>query len=163
MDFTQNMLDVANAKLEKLHYRNVSFLQGDAMDLPFADNTFQAVTNGFALRNVVDIQKTISEMARVTVPGGRVVCIDVSVPQFFLFRWFFNVYYYKVVPIMGHAVDKNKKIAERFPAYTWLAESLRTLPPQEEIKQMFLNAGMRDASYKGVGFGAATIYWGTKQ
>ena len=65
-------------------YRNVSFVQGDAMDLPFADNTFQAVTNGFALRNVVDIQKTISEMARVTAPGGRVVCIDVSVPQFFL-------------------------------------------------------------------------------
>ena len=104
------------------------------MALPFADNTFQAATNGFALRNVVDIQKTISEMARVVAPGGRVVCIDVSVPQFFLFRWFFNVYYYKLVPIMGHQVDKNKKIGSKFPAYTWLAESLRTLPPQEEIR-----------------------------
>lgn len=163
LDFTQNMLDVANAKLAVLRYRNVSFVQGDAMALPFADNTFQAATNGFALRNVVDIQKTISEMARVVAPGGRVVCIDVSVPQFFLFRWFFNVYYYKFVPIMGHAVDKNKKIGSKFPAYTWLAESLRTLPPQEEIKQMFLNAGLRDAEYQGVGFGAATIYWGTKQ
>ena len=157
------MLDVANKKLEKLQYRNVSFVQGDAMALPFEDNTFQAVTNGFALRNVLDIQKTISEMARVTAPGGRVVCIDVSVPQFFLFRWFFNLYYYKLVPIIGHQVDKNKKIGSKFPAYTWLAESLKTLPPQEEIKQMFLNAGMRDAEYKGVGFGAATIYWGTKQ
>ena len=163
LDFTQSMLDVANAKLEKYHYRNVTFVQGDAMDLPFADGSFQAVTNGFALRNVLDIQKTISEMARVTAPGGRVVCIDVSVPQFFLFRWFFNIYYYKLVPIMGHAVDKNKKIGSKFPAYTWLAESLRTLPPQEEIRQMFLNAGLRDAQYKGVGFGAATIYWGTRQ
>lgn len=163
LDFTQNMLDVANEKLQKLHYRNVSFIQGDAMALPFEDNTFQAATNGFALRNVVDIQKTISEMARVVVPGGRVVCIDVSVPQFFLFRWFFNLYYFKLVPIIGHQVDQNKKIGSKFPAYTWLAESLKTLPPQEEIKQMFLNAGMRDAEYKGVGFGAATIYWGTKQ
>ena len=72
LDFTQSMLDVANAKLAKLRYRNVSFVQGDAMALPFADNTFQAATNGFALRNVVDIQKTISEMARVVAPGGRV-------------------------------------------------------------------------------------------
>ena len=163
LDFTQSMLDVANAKLEKLRYKNVSFVQGDAMDLPFEDNSFQAVTNGFALRNVVDIQKTISEMARVTAPGGRVVCIDVSVPQFFLFRWFFNIYYYKIVPIMGHAVDKNKKIGSKFPAYTWLAESLKTLPPQDEIKQMFVNAGLDDADYKGVGFGASTIYWGTKR
>jgi demethylmenaquinone methyltransferase/2-methoxy-6-polyprenyl-1,4-benzoquinol methylase len=163
LDFTQSMLDVANAKLEKLRYKNVSFVQGDVMDLPFEDNSFQAVTNGFALRNVVDIQKTISEMARVTAPGGRVVCIDVSVPQFFLFRWFFNIYYYKIVPIMGHAVDKNKKIGSKFPAYTWLAESLKTLPPQDEIKQMFVNAGLDDADYKGVGFGASTIYWGTKR
>lgn len=162
LDFTQGMLDVANAKLAKLRYRNVSFVQGDAMALPFADNTFQAATNGFALRNVVDIQQTISEMARVVAPGGRVVCIDVSVPQFFLCRWFFNVYYYKLVPIMGHRVDKNKKIGSKFPAYTWLAESLRALPPQEEIRQMFVKAGLQDAAYKGVGFGAATIYWGTK-
>ncbi len=163
LDFTQSMLDVANAKLEKLRYKNVSFVQGDAMALPFEDNSFRAVTNGFALRNVVDIQKTISEMARVTAPGGRVVCIDVSVPKFFLFRWFFNIYYYKFVPIMGHAVDKNKKIGSKFPAYTWLAESLKTLPPQDEIKQMFINAGLDDADYRGVGFGASTIYWGTKR
>ena len=64
---------------------------------------------------------------------------------------------------MGHAVDKNTKIGSKFPAYTWLAESLRALPPQEEIRQMFRNAGLRDAQYKGVGFGAATIYWGTRE
>jgi len=162
LDFTQSMLDIANQKLENYRYKNVSFVQGDAMNLPFEDESFQAVTNGFALRNVVDIQKTIDEMARVTTPGGRVVCIDVSVPKFFLFRWFFNIYYYKIVPIMGHAVDKNKKIGSKFPAYTWLAESLKTLPPQDEIKQMFINAGLKDVDYKGVGFGASTIYWGTK-
>ena len=60
------------------------------------------------------------------------------------------------------AVDKNTKIASKFPAYTWLAESLKTLPPQDEIKQMFINAGLKDVDYKGVGFGASTIYWGTK-
>ena len=109
LDFTQSMLDIANQKLENYRYKNVSFVQGDAMNLPFEDESFQAVTNGFALRNVVDIQKTIDEMARVTTPGGRVVCIDVSVPKFFLFRWFFNIYYYKIVPIMGHAVDKTQK------------------------------------------------------
>ena len=162
LDFTQSMLDVANAKLKTTGFQNLTFVQGDAMNLPFEDNSFQAATNGFALRNVVDIQKTISEMARVVTPGGRVVCIDVSVPQFFLFRWFFNFYYYKLVPIIGHQVDKNKKIGSKFPAYTWLAESLKTLPPQNEIRDMFTKAGLKDAKYKGVGFGAATIYWGTK-
>lgn len=162
LDFTQSMLDIANQKLEAHRYQNVRFVQGDAMALPFEDETFQAVTNGFALRNVVNIQKTIDEMARVTASGGRVVCIDVSVPKFFLFRWFFNIYYYKIVPIMGHTVDKNKKIGSKFPAYTWLAESLKTLPPQDEIKKMFLNAGLKEVDYKGVGFGASTIYWGTK-
>ena len=162
LDFTQNMLDVANEKLAKTDYQNITFVRGDAMDLPFGDNTFQAATNGFALRNVLDIPKTIQEMARVVTPGGRVVCIDVSRPKFFLFRWFFNIYYFKIVPIMGHLVDKNKKINSQIPAYTWLAESLKSLPSQDKIKEMFIEAGLVDVDYKGVGFGAATVYWGTK-
>ena len=163
LDFTQSMLDVAEEKLKRLSYKNVSFVQGDAMALPFKDNSFQAATNGFALRNVMDIQKTISEMARVVCPGGRVVCIDVSVPRFFLFRWFFNLYYYKFVPLFGHRVDQNKKIGSKYPAYTWLAESLKTLPSRDEIQKMYVRVGLSNAHYKSVGFGAATIYWGTKE
>lgn len=162
LDFTQGMLEIAKEKLAKTAIQNIEFVQGDAMALPFADNTFQAATNGFALRNVLDIPKTIQEMARVVTPGGRVVCIDVSRPKFFLFRWFFNLYYFKIVPRLGHRVDGNKAIGSKYPAYTWLAESLKTLPSQDKIKQMFIDAGLKDVGYKGLGFGAATVYWGTK-
>lgn len=162
LDFTENMLQIANAKLKQSGLTGLSFVQGDAMALPFADNTFDAATNGFALRNVLDIQKVISEMARVVKSGGRVVCIDVSRPKNLFCRAFFNVYYFKVVPILGHLVDKNKAVGGKFPAYTWLAESLKTFPDQEKIKQMYLNAGLKDVHYQGVGFGAATVYWGSK-
>lgn len=132
------------------------------MALPFADNTFDAATNGFALRNVLDIPKTIAEMARVVRPGGRVVCIDVSRPQNPLFRAFFNVYFFKIVPLIGHMVDRNKAVGGKFPAYTWLAESLKTFPDQETLKSYFIAAGLKEVGYKGLGFGAATVYWGTK-
>ena len=162
LDFTENMLAIANKKLAETDLVNLEFVQGDAMALPFADNTFDAATNGFALRNVLDIPKTIAEMARVVRPGGRVVCIDVSRPQNPLFRAFFNVYFFKIVPLIGHMVDRNKALGGKFPAYTWLAESLKTFPDQETLKSYFIAAGLKEVGYKGLGFGAATVYWGTK-
>ena len=72
------------------------------------------------------------------------------------------MYYFKVVPFIGHKVDKNKTIGNKYPAYTWLAESLKTFPDQDKIKQMFIDAGLQQAGYKGLGFGAATVYWGKK-
>lgn len=162
LDFTENMLTIAKEKLARTDLIGLEFVQGDAMALPFADNTFDAATNGFALRNVLDIEKVIGEMARVVKSGGRVVCIDVSRPQNPLFRAFFNVYYFKAVPLLGHIVDKNKAVGGKFPAYTWLAESLKTFPNQEKIKEMYENVGLKDVHYKGLGFGAATVYWGTK-
>ncbi len=162
LDFTENMLAIANKKLAETDLVNLEFVQGDAMALPFADNTFDAATNGFALRNVLDIPKTIAEMARVVRPGGRVVCIDVSRPQNPLFRAFFNVYFFKIVPLIGHMVDRNKAVGGKFPAYTWLAESLKTFPDQETLKSYFIAAGLKEVGYKGLGFGAATVYWGTK-
>lgn len=162
LDFTENMLAIANKKLAETDLVNLEFVQGDAMNMPFEDDTFDAATNGFALRNVLDIPKTIQEMTRVVKPGGRVVCIDVSRPQNPLFRSFFNIYFFKIVPLIGHMVDRNKAVGGKFPAYTWLAESLKTFPNQETIKRYFLAAGLKEVGYKGLGFGAATIYWGTK-
>lgn len=162
LDFTEKMLSIANKKRAEKDWGDLEFIRGDALALPFADNSFDAATNGFALRNVSDIPSTIKEMARVVKPGGRVVCIDVSRPQNPLFRAFFNVYYFKVVPIIGHIVDGNKAVGGKYPAYTWLAESLKTLPNQKTIRHYFMAAGLKDCNYKGVGFGAATIYWGTK-
>jgi len=162
LDFSENMLEVANAKLEQNPQKNMQFVQGDAMNLPFEDGMFDAITNGFALRNVLDIPKTISEMARVAKPGGKVVCIDVSRPKNIFCRMFFNVYYFHVVPLLGKLMGNKQKVADTMEPYKWLAESLRTFPNQDTILSYFEQAGLKDCGYKGVGFGASTVYWGTK-
>jgi demethylmenaquinone methyltransferase/2-methoxy-6-polyprenyl-1,4-benzoquinol methylase len=163
LDFSENMLTVANEKLNSRDNKNITFVQGNALQLPFEDNFFDAATNGFALRNVVDISQAIREMARVVKPGGKVVCLEVSRPLNRFFRLGFNVYFFKVVPLIGRLVDKGKAIDGKYPAYTWLPESLKTFPDQEKLKSIFLEAGLQDVKYYGVGFGAATVHVGTKK
>lgn len=162
LDFSEKMLEAAEAKKSEHPNLNVQFVQGDALALPFADNSFNAVTNGFALRNVSDISQAIREMARVTEEGGRVVCIDVSRPSFPPARLFFNFYYFKVVPWLGDHIVSGEQISNGYSAYTWLAESLRTFPPRKEIAQMFRDAGLAGVEVRPVGFGASTIYSGIK-
>lgn len=162
LDFSSNMLQAARAKQKEHPECNVQFVEGDALALPFPDDSFDAATSGFALRNVSDIPLAIREMARVVEVGGKVVCIDVSRPSFPPARVFFNFYYFKVVPWLGSHLVSPQTISNGFPAYTWLAESLRTFPPRHEIAQMFRDAGLTAVEVRPVGFGAATIYSGIK-
>ena len=141
---------------------HVQFVQGDALALPFPDDSFDAATSGFALRNVSDIPLAIREMARVVKVGGKVICIDVSRPSFPPAHAFFSLYYFKIVPWLGSHLVSGKTISNGYPAYTWLAESLRTFPPRKEIAQMFRDAGLTGVEVRPVGFGAATIYSGVK-
>ncbi|MDO4281612.1 MAG: bifunctional demethylmenaquinone methyltransferase/2-methoxy-6-polyprenyl-1,4-benzoquinol methylase UbiE [Peptococcaceae bacterium] len=162
LDFSANMLETANAKRAEHPSLNVQFVEGDAMNLPFPDESFDAATNGFALRNVKDIPKVIQEMARVVEIGGKVVCIDVSRPTFPPARAFFDLYYFKIVPWLGNHLVSAEQISDGYTAYTWLAESLRTFPPPKELAQMFRDAGLTSVEIKPVGFGAATIISGIK-
>jgi demethylmenaquinone methyltransferase/2-methoxy-6-polyprenyl-1,4-benzoquinol methylase len=162
LDFSEKMLEVAQAKVKNLGYNNVNFIKGDALKLPFEDNTFTVVTNGFALRNVVDISKAILEMTRVVKPGGRVVCLEVSRPFNPILRLGFNLYFFKIVPIIGRLVDKGKAIDNKYPAYTWLPESLKNFPDQEKLKAIFWAAGLEQVKYFGLGGGAVTVHVGKK-
>ncbi|KJS83741.1 MAG: hypothetical protein JM58_12130 [Peptococcaceae bacterium BICA1-8] len=162
LDFSENMLAVAKEKLAVSAAKNINFIQGDALELPFEENSFDAATNGFALRNVTDIPKAIREMARVVKPGGKVVCLEVSRPQNPLLRLGFNIYFFKIVPIIGRLVDKGKTIDNKYPAYTWLPESLKTFPDQEKLKAIFWGAGLEQVQYYGLGAGAVTVHVGTK-
>ena len=162
LDFSAHMLEAARAKEKEHPNCHVQFVEGDALALPFPDDSFDAATSGFALRNVKDIPLAIREMARVVRVGGKVVCIDVSRPSFPPARAFFNLYYFKIVPWLGSHLVSAKTISNGFPAYTWLAESLRTFPPRKEIAQMFRDAGLTAVEVRPVGFGAATIYSGIK-
>lgn len=162
LDFSSEMLVEARAKAPHKVTADVRFVQGDALDTGLAGNSFDAATSGFALRNVTDIPKAIEEMARLVRPGGRVVCIEVSRPSFPLSRLFFNQYYYRFVPWLGEKLVSNEVIDGNYSPYAWLAESLRHFPDRKVIRSYFKDAGLLEVKARPVGFGAVTIYSGTK-
>lgn len=136
--------------------RVVRFLAADALTLPFPDNTFDCVTTGFAMRNVTDIPRAFREMCRVTKPGGRVVCLEVAKPRFALVRAGHQVYFNRIVPLIGRVVTGNAE------AYTYLPESARNFPPPPVLQEIMAGAGLRDVRFKLLGLGAVAVHTGMK-
>jgi demethylmenaquinone methyltransferase / 2-methoxy-6-polyprenyl-1,4-benzoquinol methylase len=134
----------------------VYFVGADALALPFADNIFDSVTTGFAMRNVTDIEAAFREMYRVVRPGGRVVCLEVGRPEWALTRAFHGVYTRRVVPLLG------KLIAGDSDAYTYLPSSMGRFPPPRELAAIMRSAGLRNVRWKQLTMGAAAVHAGTK-
>lgn len=158
LDFVQEMLDVAEAKTTLKGYGRdrITFVRGDAMSLPFADNTFDVATIGFALRNVTDILTVLREMTRVVRPGGQVVSLELSKPTFAPFRAVYYFYFYRILPWIGALA-----VGKRAP-YAWLPTSLTDFPGRIELESLFAQAGLvRIASYPLTG-GIAALHVGHK-
>jgi demethylmenaquinone methyltransferase / 2-methoxy-6-polyprenyl-1,4-benzoquinol methylase len=134
----------------------VYFAGADALQLPFADNTFDCVTSGFAMRNVTDIAGAFGEMRRVVKPGGRVVCLEVGRPRWIIARLFHALYTRKIVPLMGKLIGGDSD------AYTYLPSSMGKFPPPDELARIMRGAGLRDILWKQLTFGAVAVHWGVK-
>ena len=106
LDFSENMLEVGKQKTASLE--NIQLVHGDAMNLPFDDNSFDYVTIGFGLRNVPDYLSALKEMHRVLKPGGMVVCLETSQPTLPLFKQIYSLYFKFVMPIFGKMFAKSK-------------------------------------------------------
>lgn len=156
LDFSENMLKVAEEKLAKTPLKNVSFINGDAMDLPFPDNSFDYVTIGFGLRNVPDYKRVLKEMHRVCKPGGQVVCLETSQPTLFGYRQLYYFYFQHIMPLFG------KIFAKSYDEYAWLNESAREFPGKEELKEMFLNVGFKEVKVKSYSGGVAAMHLAIK-
>lgn len=158
LDFSQNMIEQGKKKIEKLNLQEqVKLVNGNAMDLPYADNTFDFVTIGFALRNVPDIEKTLSEMARVAKPGGMIVSLEASKPTWKPFRKLYFFYFYKILPWLG------KLFADSYEQYSWLPESLTNFPEQQELARMFEKAGLENVKVYPLNWGVAALHIGYKR
>ncbi len=157
IDFCEEMLKIADKNLRKTSYQGiVRFMQGNAVDLPFPDNTFDCATIGFALRNVPDIRKTIEEMARVVKPGGRVVNLELGKPSMIGFKQAYWLYFEKILPVMGRI-----GIGKSGP-YSYLPNSVKHFPHQREIKELFTEIGLADARYYDLTGGIAAVHVGVK-
>ncbi|HBV88023.1 demethylmenaquinone methyltransferase [Desulfosporosinus sp.] len=157
LDFSQKMLEVAEKSLvQASNVGSVRFLHGNAMELPFQDNSFDGVTVGWGLRNLPDLQRGLREMIRTVKPGGKVVSLDMAKPSLIGFKQAYWLYFDKLVPFMG------KVWARKASAYQYLHDSAREFPAQEELVRIFTECGLEEAHYNNLAGGVVAIVSGTK-
>jgi len=150
-DFSVGMLAVG--KRAKPH---LPFVAGDGTKLPFADDTFDAVTISFGLRNIVDPDAGLRELRRVTKPGGRVVVCEFSSPTWAPFRTVYIEYLMKALPAVARAVSSSPD------AYVYLAESIRAWPDQAGLAQRLQSAGWSAVKWRNLSGGIVALHHGTK-
>lgn len=157
LDFSRNMLDIGQAKVNKESLSDqITLVQGNAMSLPFEDNSFDYVTIGFGLRNVPDYEQVLREMHRVVKPGGLVVCLEMSKPTWQPFKGIYYFYFEKLMPWI------SKVLVKRYEEYSWLPESLKTFPDMRALAEMFRGVGLRDVKAYAFFGGVAALHIGTK-
>ena len=149
-DFSLGMLRVG--KQARPH---LSFTAGDGTRLPFADNTFDAVTISFGLRNIVDPQAGLRELLRVTRPGGRLVVCEFSHPTWAPFRTVYIEYLMKALPPIARAVSSSPD------AYVYLAESIRAWPDQEGLAGRISEAGWGEVKWRNLSGGIVALHHAT--
>ncbi|NHC39096.1 demethylmenaquinone methyltransferase [Bacillus sp. MM2020_1] len=156
LDFSQNMLNVGIEKVKDLGLNQVKLIHGNAMELPFPDNSFDYVTIGFGLRNVPDYLQVLKEMHRVVKPGGIAVCLETSQPTLIGYKQLYYFYFRFIMPMFG------KLFAKSYREYAWLHESARDFPGMRELAKMFEQAGFKDVKYRPYSGGAAAVHIGKK-
>ncbi len=152
-DFTLEMMQVGQVKPAT---QRIRWCTADALCLPFKDESFDAVTSGFGVRNFIDRETAFREQLRVLKPGGRVVCLEISKPPKNALRPFFTLYFNRLVPIAGGIISGERE------AYTYLPQSVSEFLTPDELKIIMQRAGLRDVAYQKLMLGTVAIHTGTK-
>lgn len=158
IDISEGMLKVGIEKLKKRKLDAIIELQlGDSENLEFAENTFDALTAGFGVRNFQDLDAGLREMHRVLKPKGIAVILEFSQPERFPIKQLYRFYFYRILPFFGKIVSKDSS------AYTYLPESVGVFPYGKKFLQRMENAGFYNLKMKTLAFGIASIYTGEKK
>jgi len=150
-DFSLGMLQVG-----KRRRADLAFTAADALHLPFADGSFDAVTMSFGLRNVSDPSAALREFARVTKPGGRFVLCEFSAPTNGAFRTVYTEYLMRALPPVARRVSSNPD------SYVYLAESIRAWPAQREMAQVIADAGWGELRWRNLSGGIVAVHHAVK-
>ncbi len=149
-DFSPGML--AEGRRRHGHIPNLSFVEADAMALPFDDGEFDTVTISFGLRNVKDPSLALAEMLRVTAPGGKLVVCEFSHPPAKAFAGLYRFYNDRILPAVARAVSSNAE------AYDYLNESIQDWPDQAALAARIRDAGWTDVAYRNLTFGIVALH-----
>lgn len=154
-DFCRPMLAIAKEKNE-IQPRSIPYIEGDAMSLPFPNDTFDALTIAFGLRNLSNWEDGLRELNRVIKPNGKLVVLEFSEPVVPGFRQAYNLYFNKVLPKIGGAFSGETN------AYQYLSESVSRFPNQKKLKAMMAAVGFSNVEYRNLTGGIAAIHSGDK-
>ena len=149
LDFSEEMLIRARRKSG-----TIEWVQGDALALPFADGEFDAVTVGFGVRNLSDLEAGLREAARVLRPGGKIAVLEITRPRGLL-RPFFRLWFDVLVPLAGKILPGGK-------AYTYLPASVRRFPGPEDLAALFVAAGFEKVRFRLLGGGSVALHVGER-
>ncbi|RZL04870.1 MAG: ubiquinone/menaquinone biosynthesis methyltransferase, partial [Pedobacter sp.] len=157
VDISEGMLDVARKKIRERNLEQIFTVHsGDSEKLNFPDNSFDAITVAFGVRNYQDLEAGLSEMFRVLSPGGMIVILEFSKPRRFPIKQLYNMYFTYLTPFFGKLFSKDKR------AYSYLTESVEAFPDRENFTGLMNKVGYTHTKYESLTFGISSIYTGVK-
>jgi len=157
VDISEGMLEVAKKKIAERNLGHVFSVQkGDSEGLHFEDDTFDAITVAFGVRNYENLEKGLTDMFRVLKPGGKVVILEFSKPRVFPIKQFYNFYFKHILPSIGKLFSKDKK------AYAYLEESVQAFPDGKDFTTLMEKIGYQHTKHRSLTFGISAIYTGVK-
>lgn len=156
-DISEGMMEIGRQKVKQLGLDGtISFVKEDCLQLSYEDNTFDAVTAAFGIRNFADLDKGLREMCRVLKPGGHLCIVELTTPVSFPMKQLFHLYSHTILPVYGRLISKDSS------AYTYLTKTIEAFPQGERMMDILKKAGFRDAAFRRLTFGISTLYTATK-
>ena len=156
-DISEGMMEIGRQKVKAGGLDGIiTFEKEDCTALSYPDNTFDAVTAAFGIRNFADLDKGLAEMCRVVKPGGHLSIAELTTPVSFPMKQLFQIYSHSVLPVYGRLISKDTS------AYSYLTKTIEAFPQGERMVGILKKAGFAEASFKRLTFGICTIYFATK-
>ncbi len=157
IDISEEMMEVGRQKVAQRGLQDViHFAKENCLQLSFADDSFDAVTAAFGIRNFSDLDLGLSEMCRVLRPGGRLNIIELTTPVYFPMKQLFHLYSHTILPRYGKLISHDDS------AYSYLTRTIEAFPQGELMVEILYNAGFKEAKFKRLTFGICTMYYATK-
>lgn len=156
-DISEGMMNIGREKVDKMKLNHIiSFQKEDCLNLTFEDESFDAITTAFGIRNFQDLDKGLKEMCRVLRKGGHLSIVELSQPVSFPMHQLFKVYSHTILPLYGKLISKDQS------AYNYLTATIEAFPQGETMVEVLKKAGFTEAKFKRLTFGICTMYFATK-